>query len=115
VRKRDYEALALPSTFTYASVHSALRGLMICTLTGRAVVTLALLLSFSSHAGAEDLNIVSISPSTSKPLEVGSAVSFEIVLEYKIESAASRKIQLEILRGGDGERGHCFPLGPGPA
>jgi hypothetical protein len=78
---------------------------MICTLTGRAVVTLALLFSFSFHAGAEDLNIVSISPSTSKPLEVGSAVSFEIVLEYKIESAASRKIQLEILRGGDGERG----------
>jgi hypothetical protein len=77
---------------------------MIRTLTNRGFVTLALLFSFSFHAGAEDLGIVSISPSTSKPLEAGSAVSFEIVLEYKIESAASRRIHLEILRGGDGER-----------
>ena len=77
---------------------------MIRTLTGRAFVTLALLFSFSLHAEAEDLDIVSISPSTSKPLEAGSAVSFEIVLEYKIESAANRRILLDILRGGDGER-----------
>jgi hypothetical protein len=101
---KNREPLTAPSTFTYASAHSAPKGLMIRTLTGRAFVTLALLFSFSFHAGAEDLDIVSISPSTSKPLEAGSEVSFEIVLEYKIESAASRRIQLEILRGGDGER-----------
>jgi hypothetical protein len=51
---------------------------MIRTLPGRAFVTLALLLSFSLHAAGEDLGIVSISPSTNRPLEAGSSVSFEI-------------------------------------
>jgi hypothetical protein len=77
---------------------------MIRRLYGRALATLALALSSSFPILAEDLSIDSISPSTRKALEVGSTVSFELVLEYKIENAGYRRIQLEILRGGDGER-----------
>jgi len=77
---------------------------MIRTLPGKAFITLASILVFSFQAAAEDLNIVSISPSTNKPLEAGSSVTFEIVFEYKIEDAAFRRIQLLIYRGGDGEK-----------
>jgi hypothetical protein len=77
---------------------------MIRKLVGKAFVTLSLLSFFSFPGMAEDLDIVSISPSTRKPLEAGSTVSFEIVVDYKIEAADFRRVRLEILRGGDGER-----------
>jgi hypothetical protein len=81
---------------------------MILPFLRRAWVALALILSFSFSAAAEDLSIVSLSPSSSKPLEAGSSVSFEIVFEYKIETAAFRRIQIEIVRGGDGERSEAL-------
>jgi hypothetical protein len=77
---------------------------MIRTLWGRASITLAMLLLFSFPMLAEDLSFASISPLSGKPLQVGSTVLFEIGLEYKIENAEYRRVQLEILRGGDGER-----------
>jgi hypothetical protein len=77
---------------------------MIRTFCARAFVTFALLSSFSPHVAAEDVGIVSLSPSTNKPLEAGNSVSFEIALEYKIETAPYRRVQIEIRRGGDGER-----------
>src|SRR5262245_33900110 len=71
----------------------------------RFVVSLLLALMWSVNAIAEDrVRIVSVSPSDTKPLQVGDVVSFEVAIEYKIETADHRRVRIEISRGGDGDR-----------